>query len=267
MNTHSTAENSSSDSPVVFITGSLKRIGLAIACAFARCGWRVILHGRTASDTMAIDSARSALTDAAPNMPFNALFGDLTDVTVTSELIKNAINQYGRLDCLVNNASVYQRSPMGELSANDIHTAYEINCWIPFSLMQDYRRLSPKGSVINILDQRIEKIDCNAGAYALAKKTLRDITLACAAEWAPCFRINAVAPGIVLPPPGIASDQGLKRMSEIIPMKTITPTDDIAQACLFLAGATSITGQILFVDGGLHLTADSLGEPKTKRTY
>ena len=81
---------------------------------------------------------------------------------------------------------------------------------------------------------------------------MRDATLAAAVEWAPEIRVNAVAPGIVLPPPGV-SGAALPALAATIPMRRVSSVHEVAETCLFLTCAETITGQVLFVDGGLHL--------------
>jgi NAD(P)-dependent dehydrogenase (short-subunit alcohol dehydrogenase family) len=102
-------------------------------------------------------------------------------------------------------------------------------------------------------------VDPGAGAYGLAKKSLRDATEAAALEWAPEIRVNGVAPGFVLPPPGVSPEK-MEKFLPGIPMRRAATPEEIADACWFLATAPILTGQILFVDGGLHLTANPVAE-------
>ena len=96
----------------------------------------------------------------------------------------------------------------------------------------------------------------------MAKKALADLTEAAALEWAPGFRVNAVAPGIVLPPDGVPMER-MRRLVERIPTQCRTTEEDVASAVLFLARTPSVNGQILYLDGGLHLLgADYLGEKR-----
>jgi NAD(P)-dependent dehydrogenase (short-subunit alcohol dehydrogenase family) len=120
--------------------------------------------------------------------------------------------------------------------------------------MLDFVRECRRGFIINLLDQRISRVEPGAGSYGLAKKSLRDATEAAAVEWAPEIRVNAVAPGIVLPPPGVSPDQ-LEPLLVNVPMGSTSSCEEVADACLFLASSTTVTGQILYVDGGMHLAA------------
>ena len=162
------------------------------------------------------------------------------------------LQHYGRLDCLVNNTSL-QTPPYNRLSPEQIQEDYRINFAVPFELMRLYRQACSTGNIINMLDQRVVSVDPGAGSYALAKKSLRDAGLACALEWAPRFRVNAVAPGIVLPPPQLPPETSMQRILQFVPMQKRSSEEEIAEACLFLAQAKTITGQIIYVDGGMHL--------------
>ncbi len=99
----------------------------------------------------------------------------------------------------------------------------------------------------------MEGVHPGTGFYTMAKKSLRDITLAAALEWAPRIRVNAVAPGFSLAPPDIPADRRQAQLNTIPLGREIDP-NDIAGAVLYLLQAQSVTGQILYVDGGLHLT-------------
>ena len=109
-----------------------------------------------------------------------------------------------------------------------------------------------RGCIVNLLDRRVAGVDPAAGSYGLAKKALRDATEAAALEWAPDIRVNAVAPGYSLPPPGVDPEKMLPLL-EGVPMRQPSSPEEIAAACVFLARSPTVTGHVLFVDGGLHL--------------
>ena len=262
------------DAPVVLVTGSLRRIGAAIALYFAKNGWRVVLHGRTSEDSPDVDEMLSKLEACSSSMNSGGhcyMQCDLMNIDERQKLPAMIVCRMGRLDCLVNNAAVYGRSSMLDVTSEEILQSYEINCLAPFDLMRGMARVvmesGGRGSIINILDQKICHVEPAAGAYILAKKSLYDITLACAREWAPQVRVNGVAPGIVLAPPGVENGGGLARMADIIPMKEVTSPEWVAECCGFLAKASCCTGQIIYADGGLHLTDVELGEPHVRKLY
>ena len=100
--------------------------------------------------------------------------------------------------------------------------------------------------------------------YLLAKKSLAEATRLCALDWASLgIRVNAVAPGFVLPVEG-ASEDALARLVERLPLRRRTPVEELAQAVLFLASTSSVTGTILYLDSGMHLQKSDTGEKSTR---
>lgn len=248
------------NSPVVLVTGGACRIGAAIVQYFAQQGWRVVIHCR--NSRLAAETLLAGIGGETAGHRILQL--DLLTANLQANLLSTILHDYGRLDCLINNASVYQRARMADLNPEILEKGYAINFSVPFQLMREFRTMFGKGNIINLLDQRVVSVDPSSGAYGLAKKSLRDVTEACALEWAPQIRVNAVAPGIVLPPPELKPETSMKRILQYVPMQERSSEAEVAKACYFLANATTITGQILYVDGGLHLQNSNLGEkPQT----
>ncbi|MCF7853985.1 MAG: SDR family oxidoreductase [Candidatus Pacebacteria bacterium] len=233
----------------VLVTGGAVRIGRAIALRFAEAGARVIVHYRSS-----VEQAQELKSQLDTLSSGNAIVqADLTDAARLESLIADASALGGGLDILVNNASVYRRTPLLKLDAHRLRKDMEINFFAPLLLMRDFARQCQRGVIINLLDQRVTKVEPSAGSYGLAKKGLRDATEAAALEWAPDIRVNGVAPGFVLPPPGVSADK-MKGLLGEVPLHRETSPEEIAEACAFLAAAETVTGQVLFVDGGMHLT-------------
>lgn len=240
----------------VLITGGAVRLGRAVAMAFAENGASVIIHYHESEDEAY--SLRDDLVREYGGQHY-LVKADLTRRQERAGLISGVVEQSDGLDCLVNNASVYRRSYLRDVEEEDFQRDYDINFVAPFVLMREFCRLVGSGSIINLLDQRIAITDPAGGSYACAKKSLRDVTEAAAVEWAPAIRVNGVAPGVVLPPPGVSKEK-MKPLIKHIPMQQKTSLGEIAEACVFLAAAETITGTILYVDGGLHLKPNALGE-------
>lgn len=235
----------------VLITGAARRIGRAIAVAMAAAGARVAVHyGRSASEAAELVAELTRLAPAGP-APLS-IQADLMDGDARRALIPRLLEQGFPVNCLINNASVYRRRALATISPIDFRHDYEINFTAPFELMQAFAVHCRAGTIINLLDQRVATVDPSAGAYGLAKKSLRDATEAAALQWAPAIRVNAVAPGLVLPPPGVAPEK-MQPLLDSVPLRRASTPREVALACVFLASADTITGQILFVDGGLHL--------------
>lgn len=246
--------------PVVLITGAARRLGAALARHFASHAWRVAIHCRHS-----LPEAQALFAELGGIAKGHLLLrGDLLDEQFTASMLPQVLAEAGHLDCLINNASEYHRRPLQDISRAEMQADYAINFTVPFFLMQSFRRLCRTGNIINILDQSICKADPGGGAYALAKKSLRDATEACALEWAPGIRVNAIAPGLVLPPPNVPMEK-MQRLLQNVPMRAAVDLADLCRACLFLAETYSLTGQIIYADGGLHLPNGDLGEKTAAR--
>lgn len=245
----------------ILVTGGAVRVGRAICQAFAENGARLIVHCH--HSIRAANLLVKHLPMAANGKEHVVIRGNLTDGDYRQGLIAGLSDQGIRLNCLINNASTYRRSPLQSLSETEIRDDFEINFFAPFLLMKDFAEHCGSGCIINLLDQRVKVVERNTGAYGLAKKALRDTTEAAALEWAPAIRVNAVAPGYSLPPPG-GNEKNMRPLINNIPMRQSSPPVQIAQACAFLAKSETVTGQVLFVDGGMHLTSPSREE--TART-
>jgi NAD(P)-dependent dehydrogenase (short-subunit alcohol dehydrogenase family) len=239
------------------ITGASVRIGRQIALAFARAGAVVVVHyNQSEREALQLVDELSAVSPG-----HEAIRADLLNEEERGGLIPRVIRDGKSLNCLVNNASVYRRCALTSVITESLREDYEINFVAPFLLMRDFALYCEEGAIINLLDQRVAIVDPSAGPYGFAKKSLRDATEAAAVQWAPRIRVNAVAPGVVLPPPGVAPEK-MERLVSYVPMGVSSSPAEIAGACLFLALADTITGQIIYVDGGLHLVGPQLGEPE-----
>ncbi|MBP5638876.1 MAG: SDR family oxidoreductase [Victivallales bacterium] len=241
----------------VLITGAARRIGRAIAEAFAAEGYAVVVHCHHSSEEASALAEDLKQTYCRPEI--RAVSCDLTAADAPARLMDDVLSD-GGLDVLVNNASVYRRGTLASLSPELLDGDLDINFRAPFELMRCYRNRCSSGCIINLLDYRVRLADPASAGYAIAKKALADVSEAAALEWAPSFRVNAIAPGIVIPPEGVPKER-MQRLIDKIPTRCRTTESDVAKAALFLAETPSVNGQILYLDGGLHLLgADFLGE-------
>ena len=229
----------------ILITGAAVRIGRAICLEFASHGANIILHYNNSESEAKDLFAKLGGADKGHVLTR----GDLT----SQAYVKDLISLLGRVDILVNNASVFDPKPLEEETSDGARLQYVVNFWIPLTLMKEFRKQSlEEGLIINLLDQKIHSIDRNSGSYLLAKKSLADATRLAALQWAPEVRVNGVAPGVVLPPPWLPNSK-MEKSIALIPMKKIPSVKEIANACIFLAENDSITGEIITLDGGQHL--------------
>ena len=249
--------SSAQSSPVALITGGARRIGAAIARRLHSDGFRLVLHCRN-SRTEAEELARELGGEAWTSL----LCGDLADCDFLANLVSEAAAIHGRLDLLVNNASVYRRMSLEETSIAELQSQFLLNCFGPIELMRRFAQRHQPGCIVNLLDGRIDKCDTGAAAYLLSKQSLADATRAAALEWA-CYglRVNGVAPGLVRPADGVPMER-MRHLLEAIPLRCRSSEEEIAAAVSYLASMPSVTGEILYVDGGLHLADTAIGERK-----
>lgn len=240
--------------PTALITGAARRIGRAIAVRLAQNGYCIVVHYNTSeADARGLVAELQALS----GLPHHAVQADLCRPGAAAALFDAVLSGGAEPpSLLVNNASVYSRRPLSEETPESLSAAFGINFTVPLALMQEYHARCSAGHIINLLDYRVNMPDAPSGAYALAKKALKDATEALALEWAPAFRVNGIAPGLVLPGPGVP----LEKMSPLlqqVPTRRRTTEDEIANAVCFLDATPAVNGDILYLDGGLHLLGAS----------
>lgn len=234
------------------ITGAGKRIGRAIAMALGDEGANVVIHyNRSEKEAAALAGGLRARGVEAWLVK-----ADLERPDERSTLVERAAKEAGKIDILVNNASVFPLSTLSDLSLEDLLSSMTVNAWVPFSLSRDFQRLSKKGDVINILDTRIADYDWKHVAYILSKHVLSVLMKMTSVEYSPDVRINAVAPGLILPPPG-EDESYIEGLTHTVPLKRHGDPVDIASAVIFLLKNDFLTGTVIPVDGGRHLKGGS----------
>ncbi len=239
---------------VVLVTGASSGIGAAIAIAFAEEGWDVMAAGR--------DEGRlEEVADVSDNIV--TWSGDLGESEDCDELIADTIEEFGQLDCLVNNAGVIVRGDVADTSDDDWRYTMTVNLDVPFFLS---RAALPhlersEGSIINIASDWGLKAGERAAAYCASKAGLVLLTKAMARDHArDGLRVNAICPGDVDTPMLVAAakandydpDEYIEELCEEVPSGRIAEPDEVAALALFLAGngALHINGAAIPLDGG-----------------
>ena len=235
--------------PVVLVTGASLRLGRVAAETFARRGYDVVAHHRTTA-------ARPEETVAAVRALGRrcwTLDADLSDPDAVAALTGRARALAGRLDALVNNASVFEPERLTGTEDAQLDRILDINLRAPLVLMRDFARGTDRGLVINLLDTRIESLDWTHFAYTLSKQALAAATRMAALELAAGIRVNGVAPGPVMPPVGKDDPGYLDRRLAETPLGRSGGPGDVADALGWLIEADFVTGQVVYVDAGQHL--------------
>jgi pteridine reductase len=240
--------------PVAIVTGAAHRVGAVIARALHAAGYDLALHYRHSRGEL---EARVRELEASRADSTLVLQADLADAASLPGLVAAAVARFGRLDALVNNASIFHATPLGEITPVQCDAFFAINARAPLLLAQaaaPYLKAA-HGAIVNLTDIHAERPLPQHAAYGMSKAALRMATLALAQELAPEVRVNAVAPGAILWPDGKPAAERAAALARIPLRRTGTP-EEIARTVLWLLrDAGYVTGQTIRVDGGRTLDA------------
>lgn len=248
--------NSSPSNKVVLITGGARRVGAAITRAMHAQGANLMVHYNTS-----VEDARALQTELN-HVRANSVAimqADLLQTAQLPALIEATLQQFGRIDVLINNASSYYPTALGNINEQQWEELTGSNLKAPLFLSQAAAEAlqASQGCIVNITDMHIERPKKHYIVYSAAKAGLVSLTKSLAQEMAPSVRVNAVAPGPVLWPDDHQEFDAAYRqqvVNQTLLKRTGEPTD-IAKAVKFLVfDAPFITGHVLAVDGGRHLS-------------
>ena len=239
---------------VALVTGSARRLGREIARALARAGAELAVHHHASPD-----AARAAAAEFREMGVRAEVFqADLSDPEQIERLLSEIDHAFGGLDVLVNNAAVFERKPVLEITPDDWDDVLGLNLRAAFFCSQGAaRRMKQRGAgvIINIADVAAFQPWPGYAHYCASKAGLVMLTRVFARAFAPELRVNAVAPGPVLPPDEI-SEAERDKLAEMTALKRLGAPADVARAVLFLIESDYVTGETIVVDGG-KLLADS----------
>jgi pteridine reductase len=244
-----------SSRPVVLVTGAARRIGAGIARTLHAAGYDLVLHHRASSAEAATLAA--ALTAARPDSVLTVQ-ADLADGARLPALVDAALDRFGRLDGLVNNASNFAPTPLGTITPADWEALTAVNARAPLLLSQAAAPAlaARQGAIVNLLDLYAEHPLAGHAVYCMAKGAQVTLTRALALELAPHVRVNGVAPGAILWPDGGKGEAARAAILARTPLARLGRVEDIAAAVLWLLrDAAFVTGEIVHVDGGRTLSA------------
>lgn len=239
---------------VVLITGGAKRVGAAICRRLHASGAKLMLHYRASAGEARLLQAE--LNGVRPDS-VALIQADLLDLAKLASLVDQTVMRFGRLDALVNNASSFFSTPMGEIQPAQWDDLMGTNVRAPLFLSQAAAAALKKtqGTIVNISDIHAERPLRNYVVYSVAKAALTGLTRSLARELAPDVRVNAIAPGPILWPDDEQFDEvSRQRIISHTPLRREGTPDDIARAVHFLiADAPYVTGETINVDGGRHV--------------
>lgn len=238
---------------LALVTGGLHRLGAAIAARLAAAGYAVALHKHHASDP----APELAAALSANGTDWHRFRADLGDPAEVAGLIPRVVDHFGRVpDLLVNNAALFAEGGWDALTAAELARMTAVNFHAPVMLAQALVAASAsttQPAIVNIVDQRVANPVPDQLAYSLSKGALFHATRTLAAAFASRARVNAVAPGLTIITPDYTPEQTI-RLAARMPLGGLPSPEDVGDAVLFLAQATAITGQTIFVDGGASMS-------------
>jgi NAD(P)-dependent dehydrogenase (short-subunit alcohol dehydrogenase family) len=237
---------------LALVTGGLHRVGAAIAARLASAGYDLALHAHRMGE-LDPSLAESIRAHGVESAVFPA---DLTIAGEAESLVDRVKAHFGRApDALVNSASIINEGQWPDLTRAELSRHLDLNFVAPMLLTTAFARAlagDRPGAVVNIVDQRVANPPIDQAAYTASKLALAAVTRVMARAFAPGVRVNAVAPGNTLPGDTYQETQW-QRLADMMPLERNSAPEDIAEAVTYLLGARSVTGQIMFVDGGANL--------------
>lgn len=240
----------STSSRVVLVTGGARRLGAEIVRSFAVRGYAIALHhGNSPREAAAL--AESLRADGAT---VHVLQADLADASAPARIVDETMRAFARLDVVVSSASVMDRAPFGEVTAEHWDRAAAVNLRAPFFLMQAASAVMHEGGAIVQLSDHLafEAVFPTLIPHQVTKYALGALVRTVSAAVAPRIRVNAVAPGLVLAPDDL-TDEAIARFVRDVPLGRGGAPSDVVGAIHYLVDAPYVTGVVLPVDGGRHV--------------
>jgi NAD(P)-dependent dehydrogenase (short-subunit alcohol dehydrogenase family) len=237
--------------PLALVTGGVRRLGAVIAARFAKAGYRLALssHADTSPDRLLADALSEHDTS------WQHFGADLSDTDQAAVLIDRVKRHFGQApDVLVNNAAIFGQDDWESMDAESLEAHFRLNLFTPLLLSTALVKAAGamRPAIVHIVDQRIVNPNGDQLSYSLSKQALAASVRSMASAFGAMARVNAVAPGLVIPTDDYSADQ-MVQLQAAMPLAALPSPDSIAEAVLYLARAKDTTGQIIFADGGAHL--------------
>ena len=238
-----------SATPVALITGGAVRVGRVLSLGLAAEGFDIVLNFHSSGEA-ARDVVRKVQDMGRRCLPVQGDVGSAADVR---DLVSEIDSTFGRLDVLVNNASIFGRGALLELEEAEWDRVMAVNLKGPFLLVQGLARLlrASAGSVVNIVDLSAFEPWTEYPHHAVSKAGLLHLTRVMARVLAPRVRVNAVAPGTVLLPEDYSEAQRQREIDQTLVGHLGSP-EDVLRTVLFLTRSPFVNGEVVVVDGGTH---------------
>jgi NAD(P)-dependent dehydrogenase (short-subunit alcohol dehydrogenase family) len=233
------------------VTGAAKRLGRAIALGLAAEGWDIAVHCHRST----AEAEATAKDIRALGCRVIVLQADLGKESEVETLIPRAREKFGPINCLVNNASVFEMDKIDTVTRDSWDRHIETGLRAPLVLSQAFARQLPdgvEGNIVNMLDQRVWKLTPYFLSYTVAKMGLWTLTRTLALALAPKIRVNGIGPGPTLPSERQSADQ-FNAQWTAVPLGHGATPEQIAAGVRFILASPAMTGQMIALDGGEHL--------------
>lgn len=237
----------------VLVTGAAKRLGRAFARDLAASGWPVVIH-YNGSQAEALDLREEIVKGGGRAEIVQA---DLSQSHEAEKLIERAENLLGPIGVLVNNASVFEWDDLSTATARSFGHHMDVHLKSPLILCQHFADRLPKGAggaIVNVIDSRVLHPTPRHLTYTLSKTGLWTLTQVLAEEFAPKIRVNAIGPGPILPEAGQTEEEFRARCARL-PLQRPASLREACDTVKFLITQRAITGQMIALDGGYHISA------------
>jgi NAD(P)-dependent dehydrogenase (short-subunit alcohol dehydrogenase family) len=233
------------------ITGAAKRIGRQLAFDLAEAGYDIAVH----CNASRAEADEVAATIHAMGRKTVVVQGDLAAQATPKAIISAAVRGLGPLSVLINNASIFEPDEVGSISSGSWAKHQDTNLRAPVMLSQEFAAQMPataNGNIINIVDQRVWKLNPRFFSYTMSKTGLWTATRTLAQALAPRIRVNAIGPGPALPSARMDQNEFDKQARLTLLGRGTSPAE-ISAAALFILSQPALTGQMIALDGGQHL--------------
>ena len=234
----------------IFITGGATRIGAAIAKSLADYETIITIHyNRSKGNALKL---KKELEDLGSEVYL--LKADLNNLKQTQALLKLAFKKMKGLNCLINNASLFENDSLYDFTDKSFTKHLNINLKAPAILIQNFKKLlkNSEGNIINIIDQRVEKLTPYFFSYTLSKSSLVTLTKTAAMKLAPNIRVNGISPGPTLKN-SRQSETHFKKQWKSVLLKKKVELKNVCEGIKFLIKNDNITGEIINIDSGQRL--------------
>ena len=234
----------------IIITGGATRIGAAIAKSLADFETTIAIHyNKSKANAFKLKNELESLGSEV-----YLLKADLNNFNQTQKLLKLACNKMKGLNCLINNASLFENDNLQNFTEKSFTKHLNVNLKAPAILIQNFKKLlkNSEGNIINIVDQRVEKLTPFFFSYTLSKSSLVTLTKTSAMKLAPNIRVNAISPGPTLKNSRQSESHFRKQWKSVL-LKKKVELENICDGVKFLIKNKNITGEIINIDSGQRL--------------